>query len=431
MKKIFGGINLTWPKIIIMALIMGIYTALVCIIPSLLDTSFHDIAVTFEVWVFFGIFIIMNSKSNVDSALKCFVFFLISQPLVYLLQVPFKEDGWQLLSFYPFWFGLTVLCLPMGYIGYYLKKDKWWGLFILCPMILLVGDSYLQYLNRFLFAIPQHLLTVIFCAVTMVAYPLLIFKNKVAKIVSTVFAGLLIVVFTIICFIKPSVYETIMITSGGSNNVIFEKGDKAYLEDETVGTVTIEYEESIETYVIKSHFKKAGETNLVIENKYGDVYRYKVTNKQYSYVLDRQLGELKGLDQLISYDVLDKYIDPVEDKTEDDKTLYQVSYNEKKGEGLFQVGIFAFAGKDVVNGEEASAEYIIGELTNSETVEVDGRPFYFGYTGSEEVQDVVAKAYVYYGDYVIVFSMHNGDDKVTSKQYEDFKTMVKSVKFLK
>ena len=85
MKKIFGGIDLTWPKVIIMAIIAGVYTAIMAMLPIAYDTSFSDLTVTFEVWIFLGIFIIMNSKSAKDSALKCFIFFLISQPLVYLV----------------------------------------------------------------------------------------------------------------------------------------------------------------------------------------------------------------------------------------------------------------------------------------------------------------------------------------------------------
>ena len=77
--KVFGGINLTWPKVIIAAVIAGVITAVIAIIPQLRYTSFIGITVTFEVWILFGIIIIMNSKSNLDSALKCFVFFLISQ----------------------------------------------------------------------------------------------------------------------------------------------------------------------------------------------------------------------------------------------------------------------------------------------------------------------------------------------------------------
>ena len=85
MKKLFGGINLTWKKLIIFAIIAGTYTAVMALLPITRDTSFRDIAIYFEWWILFGIIIISNSKSPLDSALKCFVFFLISQPLIYLV----------------------------------------------------------------------------------------------------------------------------------------------------------------------------------------------------------------------------------------------------------------------------------------------------------------------------------------------------------
>ncbi len=75
MKRLFGGINLTWKKLIIFAIIIGAYTAIMALIPAFKDTSFSDIAVQFEWWILFGIIIIYNSESPTDSALKCFVFF--------------------------------------------------------------------------------------------------------------------------------------------------------------------------------------------------------------------------------------------------------------------------------------------------------------------------------------------------------------------
>ena len=66
---------MTWPKVIIFAVLAGVYTATMAILPIAKDTSFSDLAVTFEVWILFGIFIIMNSKTAIDSALKCFIFF--------------------------------------------------------------------------------------------------------------------------------------------------------------------------------------------------------------------------------------------------------------------------------------------------------------------------------------------------------------------
>ena len=86
LEKVFGGINLTWKKLIPFAILAGIYTAVMAMLPIAKDTSFADISISFEVWILFGILIIMNSKSAIDSALKCLVFFLISQPLVYVIQ---------------------------------------------------------------------------------------------------------------------------------------------------------------------------------------------------------------------------------------------------------------------------------------------------------------------------------------------------------
>ena len=127
MKKIFGGINLTWKKVIISAVVIGISVGLLNSISFLADTTVTDIATYFDFWIFCGIFIIMNSKSNKDSALKCFVFFLISQPLIYLAEVPFNDMGWGLFIYYKYWFIWTILTIPMGYIGYYIKKDELWG----------------------------------------------------------------------------------------------------------------------------------------------------------------------------------------------------------------------------------------------------------------------------------------------------------------
>ena len=127
MKKLFGGINLTWKKLVVFSIFVGIYTAVMAMLPIAKDTSFNDLTVTFEVWIFFGIFIIMNSKSPKDSALKCFIFFLISQPLVYLVQDIIKQSN-LFNTYYRFWFLWTIACLPMGFIGYYMKKDKMVGI---------------------------------------------------------------------------------------------------------------------------------------------------------------------------------------------------------------------------------------------------------------------------------------------------------------
>ena len=285
MKKLYGGINLTWKKLIIFAILSGIYTALMAIIPWLRYTSFNTITVTLEVWIFFGILIIMNSKSNKDAALKCFVFFLISQPFVYLLQVPFSYLGWKLFQYYKNWFIWTILCLPMGYIGYYMKKDKWWGYLILLPMILIVAKEYSNYLSEFIFSYPKYILISLFSAGTMIIYPLYIFKNKKIKTVGVIISSILIVIMTVWCLIKPSIYSTDIFSNGETYQ--FDESYKVYLLDEKYGKLSIRYEAGIEDYMVHAEFKKAGKTEFILESQDGkkrtfdiDIKRDKYTFKE-------------------------------------------------------------------------------------------------------------------------------------------------------
>lgn len=271
-KKLFGGIELTWPRLILCAVVAGIYTAVVAIIPGLKDTSFHTIAVTFEVWILFGILIIMNSKSNLDSALKCFVFFLISQPLVYLIQVPFSWQGWNLFGYYKYWFIWTILCVPMGFIGYWMKKGKWWGYLILFPMILLTIYSYLSYFSDFLFYRTRYVLISLFCVTAVILYPLAIFENKRMKLVGTAISGALIIAATTLCLLHPPVYNTVLMLNNEEHP--FDDSYSVYFESDKYGEVQITYHESLEDYAIEVGLKRAGEVTMVLESPKGEKKEY-------------------------------------------------------------------------------------------------------------------------------------------------------------
>ena len=269
-KKIFGEINITWPKLIISAIIVGIYTALMTLIPALKDTSFHDIAVTFEVWILFGIIIIMNSKSATDSALKCFVFFLISQPITYLIQVPYNSLGFKIFIYYKYWFIWTLLTIPMGFIGYYMKKNKWWSIIILIPMLLFLGiGSYYTYLIETLYNFPYHLLTTLFCLTTMLLYPLCIFDNKKNKIITFTISIIIIICLTILAFNNRKVYNATLLVNNSMENVIINENCNVYLEKD-LGEVYIKYDEGIEDYLVEGNFKKAGKTNLTLVDQNGN-----------------------------------------------------------------------------------------------------------------------------------------------------------------
>ena len=286
MKKIFGGINLTWKKLIIFAICSGIYTAVMALIPALKYTSFHDITVSFEVWILFGIIIISNSKSAKDSALKCFIYFLISQPIVYLIQVPFSSMGFEIFKYYSYWFIWTILTIPMGYIGYQIKKNKWWGMLILVPILLFLGIHYYDYLKVMIYNFPYHLITIIFCIFTLLIYPIYLFDNKKLKIVGLSISIIIIIVSTILALSYNYSYKTSILISGDSHNVIFDDSYKVYIKDKTLGNVYIEYEEDIEEYVINAEFNKAGKTDLILENKNGDKTIFDLNVKIGSYEIN-------------------------------------------------------------------------------------------------------------------------------------------------
>ncbi len=193
MKKLFGEIDLTWKKLIIFAIITAIYTATMAILPITADTSFRDIAATLEWWILFGVIIISNSKSPKDSALKCFIFFLISQPLIYLLQVPFSWQGWNLFSFYKYWFILTIFTIPMGYVGYFIKKDNILSVIILLPMLALLSILGVGFFESALSNLPHHLLSGIFCFTAIILIILGVLNKKKNIIISFV----LVIIFTI------------------------------------------------------------------------------------------------------------------------------------------------------------------------------------------------------------------------------------------
>ena len=285
MKKIFGEINLTWPKVIIMGLVMGIYTAVMAMLPIVRNTSFSDLTVTFEVWILFGIFIIMNSKSAKDSALKCFVFFLISQPLVYLIQDVINHSN-LFGMYYRFWFIWTIACLPMGYIGYYIKKDKWWGLIILTPILILLGIEFSGYLSDTVFSFPRHLLTTLFCAATLIIYPLALFKNKNIKIAGLIISTIIIIAGIVMVIIKPPVYSTDILADGDENH--FDNTYKVYLDDNSYGDLKIVKIDSIDTWMVHADFKKAGKTTFTLESPDGNKKVFDISIQKDKYSVDEK-----------------------------------------------------------------------------------------------------------------------------------------------
>lgn len=167
MKKLsaaFGTLPMTWPVICAFAAIIGIYVGVINQIPILYDTSFRDIAVSYEWWMLFAVLIVSNCKNAKEAGLKCLVFFLISQPIIYLVELPML--GWDKAMYYylRIWLPISLLTLPGGAVAFFAKKQNVLGAVILGignTVVALLGVSYFQKLCH---SFPRHLLTVISCA---------------------------------------------------------------------------------------------------------------------------------------------------------------------------------------------------------------------------------------------------------------------------
>ena len=61
-KKLFGGINMTWTKVVIFAILVGAFTALMALVPAFNNTSLQDIATYLDCWFLFAIIIVVNCK---------------------------------------------------------------------------------------------------------------------------------------------------------------------------------------------------------------------------------------------------------------------------------------------------------------------------------------------------------------------------------
>lgn len=200
MKRLFGNIKMNWLRVILFAVAAGVYTGLVMLIPMLENTSFQDIGISYEWWVVFAVIVVVNCKKPVDAMLKCFVFFLISQPLVYLTQILCGamsiENG---IYYFRLWLPLIILTLPGGLIAYFCKKQN-----ILGAVILALGNTVqaflcVYYFERAIQHFPCHLLSSLFCAASIVIMSLCIQKKRINRLIAMLLplvltAGILVLV---------------------------------------------------------------------------------------------------------------------------------------------------------------------------------------------------------------------------------------------
>ena len=180
-EKIFGGINMSWPLVITFAIVTAILASVFLILPVFKNTSFERMGVYVEAWIFFAVIIMSNCKKPLESALKVFVFFLVSQPLIYLIQVPFNSFGWGVFRFYSHWFIITLCTFPAAFVGWYITKKNWLSALILSPVLLHLGVETYNAATFTLAHFPRLLITFLFCLLQIIIYVYRFFPDVKAK----------------------------------------------------------------------------------------------------------------------------------------------------------------------------------------------------------------------------------------------------------
>ena len=208
--KLFRGLDMSWKNVILFALGAAVYTALMALLVQQ-SSSFHDIVVTSELWAMFGVIIFMNCKTPNEAATKVFVFFLISQPLIYLLQIPFHKNGANLLTHYPFWFMITVLTAPAAWIGWQIHHRSVTSALILSLGLIIIIYYGMHYVFCMVVHFPAHLLTVLLCIteVLLLIYGLL--PGWHSRRLAFILCFLAAVIFGIRRFTVPFVDKTALV----------------------------------------------------------------------------------------------------------------------------------------------------------------------------------------------------------------------------
>lgn len=272
LKKLFGGLNMSWRNVIIFAVIVAVYTALINQVPFFKGTSFCDIAVSYEWWILFAIIIITNSKSALESMLKVFVFFVISQPLIYLVEVPFI--GWGVFRYYQNWIIPTLATLPMGFVGWYIKKNNILSVIILSAMTVLLSLHAVSFFKAAIFNFPNHLLSGIFCVVQICILILCIFDKKRERIIGFAIAVAGAAIFSVMSILNGfNAYMNIVLPE----NISVSELKSAELSDGRIGKAYIQDEQ------VMVHFTFPGKSELVLTDESGKRYTFEVSvDKDYA-----------------------------------------------------------------------------------------------------------------------------------------------------
>ena len=268
MERMYGGLGLSWLAVVIYAVATAVITTVFLVIPVFENTSFERMGVHLEAWIFFAVIILANCEKPLEAAEKTFVFFLVSQPLIYLFQVPFSEQGWGLFGYYKYWFVWTICTFPMAFVGWYIRKKNWLSLLILAPVLIYLTGVYLESFRFSAAHFPYRLVTAIFCLVQVLLY-LYVFTEKISQ--------------RLLGFLIPFLPAALLLVSGLKvevNGSYFLPDNPVLSEDAVLSVEEGPAEMSLEAdgadSMVRIQSKEYGTTGFVITDQ-GREYRYSVT----------------------------------------------------------------------------------------------------------------------------------------------------------
>ncbi len=259
--KWFCTQKMSWGKVILLAVATAVLTAVLKLLPVFNNTSFQDIAINPECWILFAVFILVNCMRWQEAAIKTFVFFLISQPLIYLIQVPFSKMGFGLFQYYRFWFIATVLTLPGAVIAYQVKRKDW-----LSVAVLSVALAFLSYMAATYFwsvraGFPNHLLSLCFCILLAFFFVFALLEQKSHRAAAI---GIILVSIAVSMLLhKPTFSQTLHL---GEGNWTYT------LDDPSIAGIVLEQDHSVSVTA-----NQKGTTLLTFVNESGEKKEFYIT----------------------------------------------------------------------------------------------------------------------------------------------------------
>ncbi len=260
LKYCFTHQKMGWLKVILFAIIAAIITVACNEIPFLKGTSFQNIAIGYECWILFALFIIVNCTRWWEAALKTFLFFLISQPLIFLIEVPFESMGWGVFMYYPRWFYITLLTLPGAIIAYQIRREDWISVLVLSIAAGGLGYIASAYFWGMVHNFPRNLISVLFC-ILLAAFLSFALMPKHRKLIPFVIC---IIVFVVLIVIgKPNDKATMDLPAGQWEYT---------LSDDSIAEIQVD-----ESGHVSITGKQDGTTIVTFRNAGGEIIEYAIT----------------------------------------------------------------------------------------------------------------------------------------------------------